>query len=265
MNELLRKVQLTELNILKDLDRVCKANNITKFIAQGTLLGAAKYKGFIPWDDDIDVIIPYNDLKKLMTIYPSQGDNKYMYTSFNVEKYFPLLWSKIRAKDTLSRPVRYKDLPINWGICIDLFPFFSLSDNGVIRKAEQFLIKIAYKLLMSKMTKYEEGHGFVNRLLEKIPISLKHLYCNALFKHLASNKDDSHYVYITSKGGRTKERRLIFGDKTELQFEDTVFPVPTLYHEYLTEFFGDYMAPLPESEQRGHDLTMGEIEWKLPD
>ena len=86
MNEFLRKIQLTELDILKDLDRVCKANNITYFIAQGTLLGAAKYKGFIPWDDDIDVIIPYNDLKKLMTVYPSQGNNKYMYTDFNVEK-----------------------------------------------------------------------------------------------------------------------------------------------------------------------------------
>ena len=265
MSELLRKVQLIELDILKDLDRVCKANNITYFIAQGTLLGAAKYKGFIPWDDDIDVIITYNELKKLMSIYPSQGNDKYMYTDFNVERYFPLPWSKIRAKDTLSRPVKYKDLPINWGICIDLFPIYSLSDNGVIRKAEIFLIKIAFKLLMSKMTKYEEGHGFVNRLLEKIPISFKHLYCNALLKHLASNKDDSSYVYITSKGGRIKERRLIFGDKTELQFEDAVFPVPTLYHEYLTEFFGDYMAPLPESEQRGHDLTMGEIEWKLPD
>ena len=48
--------------------------------------------------------------------------------------------------------------------------------------------------LMSKMTKYEEGHGFVNRLLEKIPMSFKHLYCNALLKHLASNKDDSRFV-----------------------------------------------------------------------
>ena len=262
---LLRKVQLTELDILKDLDRVCKANDITYFIAQGTLLGAAKYKGFIPWDDDVDVIIPYNDLKKLMSTYPSQGDAKYMYTSFNVEKYFPLPWSKIRAKDTLSRPVRYKDLPINWGICIDLFPVFSMSNNGLVRKAERFLIKIAFKLLMTKMTKYEEGHGMVNRLFEKIPIKLKHLYCNALFNHLASNKNDSRYVLIASKGCKIMERHLVFGEQAELPFEDGVFPVPSRYHEYLTEFYGDYMAPLPESEQRGHDMFMGEIEWKLPD
>ena len=263
MSELLRKVQLVELGILKDLDRVCKANDITYFIAQGTLLGAAKYKGFIPWDDDVDVIIPYKDLEKLKNTYPCQGNDKYMYTSFNVEKYFPLPWSKIRAKDTLSRPVRYKDLPINWGICIDLFPFFSLSDNRIVRKAESFLIKVGHKLLMSKMTKYEEGHGIVTRLVEKLPINIKHIYCNALIKHLASNKDDSRYVWITSKGGRVLERSLILGEPTHLQFEDAVFPVPSRYHEYLTEFYGDYMAPLPESEQRGHDMTMGDIEWKL--
>ena len=263
MSELLRKIQMIEFDILKDLDRVCKANDITYFIAQGTLLGAAKYKGFIPWDDDVDVIIPYNDLKKLADIYPGQGDEKFMYTSFNVEKYFPLPWSKIRAKNTLSRPVRYKALPINWGICIDLFPIYSLSDNRIVRKAEIFLIKIAYKFLMSKMTKYEEGHGIVNRLVEKIPIKLKHFYCNALLSHLGSNKDDSRYIWISCKGGRVMERELIFGAEAQLLFEDAVYPVPSRYHEYLTEFFGDYMAPLPESEQRGHDLTMGDIEWKL--
>ena len=263
MSELLRKVQLIELDILKDLDKVCKDNGITYFIAQGTLLGAAKYKRFIPWDDDIDVIIPYNELVKLKSIFPSRGNEKYMYTSFNVEKHFPLPWAKIRAKDTLSRPVRYKDLPINWGICIDLFPFYSLSNNSFVRKLECFLIKVGYKLLMAEMTKFEDNRGALTRLVEKIPIRLRHFYCNTILKHLASNKDDSRYVWITSKGGRILERSLIIGEPTELPFEDSSYPVPTKYHEYLTGFYGDYMAPLPESQQRGHDLTMGDIEWKL--
>lgn len=263
MSEFLRDVQLAELDILKELDRVCKENKITYFIAQGTLLGAAKYKKFIPWDDDIDIIIPYNELKKLATVFPSCGNKKYMYTSFNVEKHFPLPWAKIRAKDTLSRPVKYKDLPINWGICIDLFPLYNLSDNKLIRKAECLFIKVGYKLLMAEMTKYEDGHGFINRLFEKIPISLRHFYCNSVLKHLASNKDTCKYVWVTSKGGRVMEKSLIFGEPTELPFEDASYPVPSSYHEYLTNFFGDYMAPLPESEQKGHDLTLGDIEWKL--
>ena len=69
MSDFLRKVQLIELDILKEFDRVCKENGINYFIAQGTLLGAAKYKGFIPWDDDIDVILDYKNLKKLKNIF----------------------------------------------------------------------------------------------------------------------------------------------------------------------------------------------------
>ena len=159
--------------------------------------------------------------------------------------------------------MKYKDLPINWGVCIDLFPFYSLSDNKFVRKAESFCIKAGYKLLMAEMTKFEEGHGFITRLIEKIPIKLRHIYCNAVVKHLGKNKADSRYVWITSKGGRVMERSLIFGEKTELLFEDGNFPVPAKYHEYLTAFFGDYMAPLPEDQQKGHDLTLGDIEWEL--
>lgn len=263
MSDFLRKVQLIELDILKEFDRVCKENGINYFIAQGTLLGAAKYKGFIPWDDDIDVILDYKNLKKLKNIFSEKAEKKYMYTSYTEEKHFPLPWSKIRAKDTLSRPARYKDLPINWGICIDLFPLYYLSNNSLVRKAECFFIKVGYKLLMAEMTKFEEGHGFLTRLLEKVPIGLRHFYCNLLLKHLDKNKDDSNYIWITSKGGKVVERSLIFGEPTRLPFEDADYPVPTKYHEYLTGFYGDYMAPLPESEQKGHDLTLGEIEWKL--
>ncbi len=262
MSELLRKVQLTELDILKDLDRVCKAHGITYFIAQGTLLGAAKYKGFIPWDDDIDVIIPYNDLVKLLEVYPAEGKEEYMITNHNIEKHFPLPWTKIRAKNTVSRPVRYKDLPINWGVCIDLFPIYPVSNNALMRKIEGALMKIAYKLLMAELTKYEDKRGFVTRLAEMTPIRFRHWYYNTLIKHLAKHKD-SKYVLLTCKGTRIVDRSLIFSEATKLPFEDTSYPVPSKYHEYLTGFYGDYMAPLPESEQRGHDMIMGDIEWKL--
>ena len=262
MSELLRKVQLTELDILKDLDRVCKANGITYYIAQGTLLGAAKYKGFIPWDDDVDVIIPYKDLVKLLEVYPEEGKDEYMITNHNIEKHFPLPWTKIRAKNTLSRPKRYQDLPINWGICIDIFPIFPASNHALMRKTESVLMKIAYKLLMAELTKYEDSRGFITRLAELTPIKFRHWYYNTLIKHLDKHKD-SKYVWLTCKGKRIIDRNMIFSEPTELSFEDAVFPVPSRYHEYLTEFYGDYMAPLPEAEQRGHDLTMGDIEWKL--
>ena len=169
----LRKIQLCEYEILNELDKVAKKHNIRYFLAQGTLLGAVKYKKFIPWDDDIDLLIPYRELLKLIKVFPLDADEKYKITNCFIEKHFPVAWSKIRNKNTLSRPFKHKDLPINWGICIDLFPIYSVSNIGLIRKLEVFLYKIANKILIAEMTKFEEGHGLFVRFLEKVPICLR--------------------------------------------------------------------------------------------
>ena len=263
MSDFLRKVQMAEYDILKELDRVCKKHNIKYFLGQGTLLGAAKYKKFIPWDDDIDLLLDYKELKKVHNIFPKEGREDYFLTSCNVEKHFPLVWSKIRAKNTLSRPVRYKSLPINWGICIDLFPVYPISNFAFLRKLEYINMKIASKLLLAEMTKYEQNHSFLVRILEKIPICLRHLYLKFAVKLLSFHSDKTRYVYVACKGGKVVERELLFGEEKTLPFENCEFPVPADYHTYLTQMYGDYMAPLPKEQQGGHDLKMGEIEWKL--
>ena len=135
MSDLLRQVQLTEYEMLKEIDRIAKKHNIKYYLGCGTLLGAVKYKKFIPWDDDIDLIIEYKELKKLIKVFKEEADPKYIITNCFIEKHFPVAWSKVRNTETLSRPVKYKELPINWGICIDLFPLYSVSNFAIIRKS----------------------------------------------------------------------------------------------------------------------------------
>lgn len=265
MSEWLRKVQLTQLGALNEMDRICKENNISYYLGQGTLLGAAKYHNFIPWDDDVDLLVPYKDLKKLTKIFPEQAKESYFITNYKIEKYFPLSWTKIRVKNTLSRPKRYKDIPIQWGICIDLFPIYSVSNCKILRKLEYIAIRIVNKMLMAEFTKYEENHSFGVRLLEKIPICVRHFCCNVVTKILEKHKDDTEYVMVSPKGFKICKRSLIFGKETQLSFEGKMYPVPSNYDTYLRLNYGDYMAPLPKEEQKGHDLLMGEIEWKLPD
>ena len=263
MDDLLRKVQLAEYEILKEVDKIAKKHNIKYFLGQGTLLGAAKYKNFIPWDDDIDLLIPYKDLLKLIEVFPREADEKFKLTNCLIEKHFPVAWSKIRNKNTLSRPVQYKDLPINWGICIDLFPIYSVSNIAVIRNLEYCMYKLANKMLLAEMTKYETGHGAFVRLLEKIPLSIRHLYFKMVIGILSLHKDNTNYVIVTCKGAKRVKREVIFGPKQELEFEDGVFPAVSAYDEYLKLNYGDWRADLPPEQQKGHDLTLGEIEWKL--
>ncbi len=258
-----RDIQLCEKNILDDLNRVCTENDINYYLAQGTLIGATRHKGFIPWDDDIDLIIDHRDFKKLLKIYPELGNERYIMTHFSNEKYNPLTWAKIRDKETLSRPYRYKELPINWGICIDVFPYYPCSSFSFLRSLEFGFFKLARKMNFAGMTQYEEGHGFFTRLLEKIPICIRRFFVKASLGILSLHSNNSKYVVVLCKGVKCVKRALIEGDKKMLEFEGESYPVPSKYHEYLTDMYGDYMTLPPESEQGGHDLLMGEIEWKL--
>lgn len=259
----LRKIQLCEYEILNELDKVAKKHNIRYFLAQGTLLGAVKYKKFIPWDDDIDLLIPYRELLKLIKVFPLDADEKYKLTNCFIEKHFPVAWSKIRNKNTLSRPFKHKDLPINWGICIDLFPIYSVSNIGLIRKLEVFLYKIANKILIAEMTKFEDGHGLFVRFLEKVPICLRHLYFRMVQSILNLHTDRTDYVLVSCKGVKLVKRDIIFGEEKYVEFEDKMFPAVSNYDEYLSINYGNWREDLPPDQQRGHELTLGDIEWKL--
>lgn len=263
--DLLKAIQKTELGALVELRRVCEKNNIRYFLAQGTLIGAVREKGFIPWDDDIDVLIPQNDLNRLLEIFPRKADGKYMITDHNIEAHYPLSWPKIRVRNTLSRPIQYKDIPINWGMCIDLFPIYSVSDNPLLRKLEIGFFKIARKALLSEMTRYEDGRDIITRLFEKIPIRVRHRLMNTSAKIFGRHGDDTEYVYVICKGGSMVKRDVIFGKEQKLTFEGLSYPVPSDYDGFLRAQFGDYMTPPPENERKGHDMRLGEIEWRLSD
>ena len=258
----LRKIQLIQYDMLKELYRICEKHGLRIFLAQGTLLGAVRYKGFIPWDDDLDVIMPYEDIIKLMEVFPNEAREGLFLTDYTVERHYPLMWRKIRAKGTLSRPVQYKDLPINWGICMDIFSVYPLPDNRIIRCFQVFFYRAARQLLFAEMTKYETGRNLFERLLEKLPIGIRHSAVRFAERCLLRNSADSRQVYVGNKQGFVMDRGTIFGPGRKLTFEDGEYAVPSEYKTYLEFAYGpDFMTPPPEEERSGHDLRMGSIEW----
>ena len=262
--ELLRQIQLKELSALEELRRVCEGNNIRYYLAQGTLLGAAREGKFIPWDDDIDVLIPYSDLLRLMEVFPQEAKSGYKLTNHTLEEHYPLSWSKIRIAGTLSRPVRYKEIPVDWGICIDLFPIYPVSDWALLRKAEVFFFKAARKLLLSEMTQYDgPGRPLLVKVLEKVPLALRRRVMDTAIRLLARHEENTRWTYLTCKGGWLVKREMIYGKPRQLPFEGQDYPVPADYDGFLKMEYGDYMTPPPAQERGGHDLRMGDIEWKV--
>ncbi|MBQ7902040.1 MAG: LicD family protein [Clostridia bacterium] len=254
--------QNVQLDIFKEFDRICRKHGIEYFLAQGTLLGAVRHGGFIPWDDDIDVIMDYRELEKLMPVFKKEAKEELLLTNHHVEAHYPLTWSKIRNTKTLSMPKRYAKIPINWGFCIDLFPMYPVSNNALLRKAEIFVFKVTRKILLSEYACCDDNVSAFNKLFGRLPSGFRRFCADlgtAMFK---LHKKKTEYVLLTCKGGSIIKRNVIYGAKKALAFEDGEYPVPCDYDAYLTHMYGDYMTPPPEKEQAGHELTLGDIEWK---
>lgn len=260
----LDEIHQKQYEMLCIVDRICKENNLNYYLAQGTLLGAVRHGGFISWDDDIDVIIPYNDYVQFRKAFIDENNKDCFFSDYTTEKHCPYPWGKIRYNGTLSRPVLYKDIPVHWGICIDLFTAYYVSDFAPMRSLEILMHKIASKMIMAEMTQYETGRSLWEKALEKIPHSIRHMFLAMSQAVFNRNRNKStEYMFLSCKGGRLIRRSILEDGRKEMIFESGMFRVPADSHSFLTKMYGDYMIPPPESERGGHELTMGKIEWKI--
>ena len=125
----LRELQLYKLEILKDITNICDRHRLKYFLYGGTLLGCVRHNGYIPWDDDVDIALLWDDYIRLLKVLKKDSPKKYFVQNLWTEKNFPCLWTQIRVNGTTSMPIELKGLKIHWGICIDVFPLISVSDN----------------------------------------------------------------------------------------------------------------------------------------
>lgn len=257
-----REKQKVQLKIFEEFDSICQKHGVEYFMAQGSLLGAVRYKGFIPWDDDIDVLMDYREIEKLMPIFKKEASAELLLTNHGVEPHYPLTWSKIRNTNTVSMPKRYEKIPINWGFCIDLFPMYPVSNNKLIRNIEVFVFKVGRKILLSEYAACEENPSLFTKFFAVFPAAFRRFCANCGTVMFKMHKKETEHLYITCRGGHVIKRATVYAEKKTLAFENGDYPVPGDYHKYLTDMYGDYMTPPPEEEQKGHELTLGEIVWK---
>ena len=120
--ELLRALQLKELEIVDEIQRICEKHNIKWCLAYGTVLGAVRHKGFIPWDDDIDLYFVDDNYEKFLKACETDlNREKFFLQTMETDKNYPYPFGKIRMNGTCSMDEAYKDKKIHWGICVDLF------------------------------------------------------------------------------------------------------------------------------------------------
>jgi lipopolysaccharide cholinephosphotransferase len=274
MSDNLRKCQLLQLDIAKEVKRLCDENDIKYFLNAGTLLGAIRHDGFIPWDDDMDIGMLRADYEKFLNVAKEKLNKKYFLQTWDTDEKFALPFAKIRLNGTKYIEHNSKNVDIHNGIYIDIFPYDNVSDDIKGYKKQKLISKIFIHLLLNK-----SGYEYVNEdstIKKLVCIFLKmisrFLSYDCLHKGLNNcmgkyNSRETNSV-VTFGGASSFEKETLLKswleNTVEHKFEDTDFSVPEKWQEYLTHFYGDYMTP-PPIEQRyiGHsivDCDFGDID-----
>jgi hypothetical protein len=257
----IRPLQDVEYDILKELDKVCRKNGFTYFLAFGTMLGAVRHQGFIPWDDDIDVIMPLEDYNKLELLRDECFHEPYFLQSYESEPACRLCYKKLRRSDTTLIAGSLADKKVNHGINIDIYPYIHLAD-GTIKRTIQYLNAMVYMLLtVSQPPKNHRGlyAKGARILLSVIPDKMKDSMRKYTFKKMTKYEGTkTEYVFFVIgqlKVMKECYKREWFVGSEHLKFVDREFPVPKGYKDFLKTRYGkDYMN-LPPKEEQGVKLN----------
>ena len=250
-----------ELNILVDVAEFCDNHGLRYFIAYGTLIGAVRHKGFIPWDDDIDIQMPRPDYERFLKLYNVEGKNNNIYKSINpYDKDSKHTFCKVVDLSTvkIEQGISYRTGE-ELGIDIDIFPLDGQPDDDneflayYNKKYNQYK-KFSYVVNDYKERSWKGKIAFIvpyviNRIVGKRKI-LDRIKRYNVYEYDHSNYVGSTSCLFNSKNNRFKKEW--FDNSVQLDFEGYKLKAPCGYHEILTQMYGDYMKLPPKDQQVTH-------------
>jgi len=235
-----RKIQLEITMYLKEL---CEKNDLSYYMTGGTLLGAVRHKGYIPWDDDIDITIPMPDYKKLINLLVE--DDKYdVFTVYNEPEKCSHFYMKIIDRKTVMKLWEYPFLTTS-GVTIDVFPLIGLPQR--MDETREFFNRVRHLNTV-----------YANSFLEEIDVddammldyrrSLREQVIEMIERYNYYESENTGYI-LSKYWEKDIMPRAVYGGEIEMPFEDITLVAPVGYAEYLERIFGDYMKLPPEKEQ----------------
>ncbi len=255
------------LDIYIEIKKICDKHNITYYGIGGTCIGAVRHRGFIPWDDDLDIAIPIEEYQCFKAAVEAELPPHYKLFTCANGQHFPHVFYKIYDCRTTFIELLYYSYPETYkGVFVDVFPLSGLPANRLARAL--FMKKVRFYQILNYYNRFFESNikikgklKFIKRLLkvflrEKFPINyFSDILIDLLGKYPVSEMGDGDSVWFFH------ETKLIFGKRSfsgvvEFDFENTKMFIPAGYDRYLTEHFGNYMQFPPQEEQKPHHLGL---------
>lgn len=272
----LRRLWDVEKDIYQEFTRICDQHGLTYFCAYGTALGAIRHKGFIPWDDDMDMGMPREDYEKFIEIAPRELGAQYALLEPRTTKGYVMAFAKLTRSDTTFIEATDQDRTYHSGIFIDIFPFDPIYEDRQRREKlerkcwllARLCVLTAYKSpkLPAEMSPLKKGIarfgcGALYYMLKLLGFSTVKIYQKYLKAAAQAAKDGASGLYTDLILYRLEDN---YGQEDVCYSSETLFPtvtvpfdgisvaVPRDYDRYLTRTFGDYMQLPPEEKRHAH-------------
>lgn len=271
-----------ELSLLEKFKEICKKHNLTYYAACGTLLGAIRHKGFIPWDNDMDLFLPWDDYKRLLQVAPKECQYPFFFQSIYTERDSMANASRLRRSDTTGfTKWEYENVGpgYNFGIFIDIFPLFNVPDSPEEREKQKDAVMHAWRCIhgFDALNQKKRG-GIVNSTYESFIPEFQEL-CEE--KGISYNVElditwlKEEYLNACVWKGKTREVGTTssrchkptlmwnaewFDRIIELPFENTTISCPAEYEKILVKSYGDWRTPV--KGQSDHEMVA--VDTKTP-
>lgn len=253
-----QKLHSLELDMALEVKRICELKNISYFLIAGSLLGAVRHKGFIPWDDDIDIGMLRSDYERFLDACKTELDSeKYFIQTMQNDDGYGHSFGKLRLKGTVFLESMTESASEHHEIFLDIFPFDNVPEGKLARKIHGKSIYIKKHLLWSKMGYDTKPTGKSQKLLYGASGILSKLFTKkglkkSLEKSLKKYNSKQTSCVVTNGSYRYEKetlKREWTQDLVEHKFENTTFMGAKDYDGYLTHLYGDYMQLPPEDKR----------------
>lgn len=264
----LRELQLKGLEMLLYFKKFCDENGLLFYLCGGCCIGAIRNKGFIPWDDDVDIFMPRADYEKLEKLWQEKADTeKYSYCKPSEKDHYRNLFATINDNNTTFIKLLQKDLDINHGLTIDILPLDGYPKFKIQRIIQMFW-SLIYSLFCAQVVPINHGKAialggkFLLTLVSSRSIRYK-IWRIAEKKMTKYRIEDCDSITELCSGFRYMKKRYpkdAFSEATYKEFEGYQMPLPKGYDEYLKIAFGDYMKlPAKEKQVMHHEILFCDL------
>lgn len=245
----LQEHQKALMTLLQEFDRVCRELEIPYVLFAGSMLGAVRHQGFIPWDDDLDVLMLRADYERFLRAADGLLNREKFHLQKEFTDHWPMFFSKLRLNGTTClEKYHARDPRIHHGVYMDIFPCDNGADSSFGRKLQYLASKVVIAKAVDK-----RGYDTDSKLKKLVMAAGRCLPMKPFVKLAQKGGEDSEYVHTFLGGGREYGKNVFprawFRERVEMPFADGKYPVPKEYDKLLTMLYGAYMVLPPEEER----------------